>query len=468
LSFKVGGLIAAAVEGTVADSINPRVVIWIATPLCLAIFVPTLLGWLPETRLGSAVPLASTPPGPIGNTDGVSALKARFRFRVSAAAEGHKGTIALGVLTSAVAVILAVLTLLAARTVILVGLIIMSIIALGTGFLVLPIVIAKANLFMFLRELVYLQIDGILDYYYTADEVCLPDGPHFSYSYYQSLANIITNVAGLLGTVLFQRFFLRGTFRQIFWITTFMKIAASLIDIVIVKRWNESVGIPDKATYLFGDAIVYQLTSQLDFMPSVILVSRLCPRGMEATIYALIAGVSNLGQVSSRTLGYMVSEWLEIRTVVPCDFTNLPALITIGHVLTPLLVLPLSVLLLPPTKMTEAMANLDSRAAPGPHPDSEEAKAARRATDGNLEMRRSQAARASQYAVFAGREEDATGDKPRTHFSPAVVPPWEATDDREPLAGVPPATEVATTNGARGSRARRAAADPDDAAVAAM
>jgi hypothetical protein len=33
-----------------------------------------------------------------------------------------------------------------------------------------------------------------------------------------------------------------------------------------------------------------QIVATLEFMPAVILTSRLCPKGMEATVYALLAG----------------------------------------------------------------------------------------------------------------------------------------------------------------------------------
>ena len=96
-----------------------------------------------------------------------------------------------------------------------------------------------------------------------------------------------------------------------------IRVLASLVDIVLVKRWNLLLGIPDKAFYLLGDAIIYQLccastafslplrsrsepddkraaalsADTLDFMPGVVLTSKLCPKHVEATTYALLAGV---------------------------------------------------------------------------------------------------------------------------------------------------------------------------------
>jgi folate/biopterin transporter len=422
MCYMVGGTIAAIIEGFLAERIGARVVLWIIAPLTMILFIPSWRGWLPETDLRAA----QLPRSP----------NRKFRRDFPRAVGQHKGTLALGVLSSAAALVLAILSLLTDRTVVLIGLVVLSVIALGSGFAVLPLVIAKANLFMFLRELCYLQINGVLDYYYTSDDTCVPGGPAFSYEYYQTLANIIGNVAGFAGTILFQKFFLKGTFRRIFWFTTFLKIFASMFDIIIVKRWNIDIGIPDKAFYIFGDAIVYQLTTMLDFMPSVVLMSRLCPPGMEATIFALLAGVSNFGQTSSRTIGYMVSDWLNIRSTIPCDYSNLPWLIAIGHCFTPLLILPLTILLLPPNRMSEPITDLDSRAPNGPDPETEDGQ--RMLADEAEDEKRRQATRLSQYAVFAAMDGQRRSDLRRSKAA-ADVDGGETTVVVENLATTPAA-----------------------------
>jgi hypothetical protein len=36
---------------------------------------------------------------------------------------------------------------------------------------------------------------------------------------------------------------------------------------------------------MLGDAIVFQLCATLDFMPAVVLTSKLCPKDVESTVY---------------------------------------------------------------------------------------------------------------------------------------------------------------------------------------
>jgi hypothetical protein len=45
-----------------------------------------------------------------------------------------------------------------------------------------------------------------------------------------------------------------------------LQVVASLIDIVIVKRWNISIGIPDATMYMFGFNIIYQVRQAIDIV----------------------------------------------------------------------------------------------------------------------------------------------------------------------------------------------------------
>lgn len=50
-------------------------------------------------------------------------------------------------------------------------------------------------------------------------------------------------------------------FRTVFWLTAVLRSCAAVVDIVIVKRWNTTVGIPDTWMYMLGYNIVYQACS---------------------------------------------------------------------------------------------------------------------------------------------------------------------------------------------------------------
>jgi hypothetical protein len=56
------------------------------------------------------------------------------------------------------------------------------------------------------------------------------------------------------------------------------------------NRYNIAWGIPDKWFYMFGDAVIGPAVMMFAFMPAVVLTSKLVPKGLESTTYALLAG----------------------------------------------------------------------------------------------------------------------------------------------------------------------------------
>jgi folate/biopterin transporter len=242
------------------------------------------------------------------------------------------------------------------------GVLIVSVVCLSAlSFECLPIWAARGNLFMFLKEAVYVQVPGALDYFYTADDQCVHGGPNFDYWYYQTVAGIVGCFASAAGTLLFEHSLSRRRYVWVFVVTTVAKIVASLFDIIIVTRYNVThLGVSDKAMYLWGDTVVYNAVMMIDFMPMVVLMSRLCPPGIEAVMYALLAGYSNFGQNVARTLGEVLINAFGIRSELPCDFSRLPDLLLVAHFALPMLTFPLAFYLLPPRGLDEAIVSDES------------------------------------------------------------------------------------------------------------
>lgn len=193
-------------------------------------------------------------------------------------------------------------------------------------------------------------------------------------TYYVTYTNLVGSVASIVGVTLFQRFLSRGRFRVAFWISGLVKLAASLFDYAIVKRYNTLLGISDSFFFMMGDAIIVQVVGMLELMPAVVLTSKVCPPGMEASVYALLVSYQNLGNGVARTIGVGLIELLHIRTNEKCDFTHLPLAILIAHVALPALSFPLVFFLIPDARMT------DDLITPGPNDEGIEDPAAEFAT----------------------------------------------------------------------------------------
>jgi BT1 family len=207
---------------------------------------------------------------------------------------------------------------------------------------------------------------GASDFWFTAAATCVPGGPNFSFTYYITYAALVGAVAGMAGVSLFQMYLSRGTFRMAFCSTLLLKLLASLFDLLIVGRANVRFGVPDRVAFLLGDAIIYNVAAMMDFMPAVVLTSASCPRGMEATVYSLLAGFQNFGSNVARAVGVGLINQLGIRTVEPCNFDNFPLAILVSHVLLPLTTLPLIFVLIPPHRMTERLFDDEDEPAAGP------------------------------------------------------------------------------------------------------
>ncbi|KAI0566892.1 Biopterin transporter [Gracilaria domingensis] len=328
--YNIGSFFGSLIAGPMADHFNPRFIWLVCVPFAVQVIFPVLAGWLPEERL--------PPEERHLRTDKIRKHPDLFKLSVAMTL----GSIAVGV--SALLGSGYVQSVASSTT---------SLVLCVLGLKWLPRMLGRANLYMFLSSLLYVSLPGALDYWFTGSEECVPGGPHFSFTYYVTYASLVGSVAGAIGVAAFQRFLSRGSFRTAFWTTCLVKLAASAFDIAIVKRYNISLGIPDKMAFLLGDAIILQVAATLDFMPAVVLTSKVCPKGMEASVYALLASYQNLGSNVSRTLGVALIDWLEIKTTPPCDFTNLPMAIVIAHVLLPLLVFPLVFVLIPNVKMTD-------------------------------------------------------------------------------------------------------------------
>ena len=232
--------------------------------------------------------------------------------------------------------------------------IVLTVVCCVCAFLTLPLVIAKANVFTYAYFTLYIQLPGALDSFYLANEACVPDGPHFSYTFYNTVGAVIQNIGGICGVTMFNYVFSKQNYQVTLCVSVSLMIIASVFDIVMVERWNIYIGIPYHAMYLCGDAVIYNVCYMLSYTPVVLLMSRLCPRGSESMIYALMAGFANLGTTMSNTVGSLLIEFrFPFVTTPPCDFSNLRWLIIIGHMGMPLAIVPLSFLLLPRARICD-------------------------------------------------------------------------------------------------------------------
>ncbi|MBE9078826.1 folate/biopterin family MFS transporter [Romeria aff. gracilis LEGE 07310] len=147
---------------------------------------------------------------------------------------------------------------------------------------------------------------------------------------------LVTSLAALVGIWIFQRFLKSVSFRKIFAWSTVLSALLGMTALLLVTHTNRQLGIDDR-WFSLGDSLVLTVMGQIAFMPVLVLSARLCPPGVEATLFALLMSIVNLAGLLSHELGALLTHWLN---VTDTQFDNLWLLVVITN-LTTLLPLPL-------------------------------------------------------------------------------------------------------------------------------
>uniref|UniRef100_A0A0E0LHN4 Major facilitator superfamily (MFS) profile domain-containing protein n=1 Tax=Oryza punctata TaxID=4537 RepID=A0A0E0LHN4_ORYPU len=147
---------------------------------------------------------------------------------------------------------------------------------------------------------------------------------------------LVTSIASLLGVGLYNYFLKAVPLRKIFLATTIIGSALGMTQVLLVTGLNRQFGISDE-WFSIGDSLIITVLSQASFMPVLVLAAKLCPPGMEATLFATLMSISNAGSVSGGLVGAGLTQFFG---VTKDSFKNLALLIVICN-LSALLPLPL-------------------------------------------------------------------------------------------------------------------------------
>ena len=199
---------------------------------------------------------------------------------------------------------------------------------------------------------------------------------------------LATAIASLCGVVLYNNLLQRTPLRKIFLYSALVGTALSLTQLVLVNGLNTQLGVPNEV-FAVADSIAHAVVGQgacvpharrrrassffsplhapgtpgrafhlraadevcapppphptpphpptahtpplrarlvVAFMPVLVLAARVCPEGVEATLFALLMSICNAGYVSSGLLGGVITDSLGVSKD---DFGNLSTLILI-------------------------------------------------------------------------------------------------------------------------------------------
>ena len=138
---------------------------------------------------------------------------------------------------------------------------------------------------------------------------------------------VVQQVFSLVGASSYNHWFSRWPTRRVVALGQCLLIAANLLDLVWVMRWNLEVGISDKLM-LLGEDTLTPMINGIAFLPMNILVTASSSiHGIEATLCALQWSLWNFGDQTGRYLGVVLLAALG--GVEPPEFENLPLLVLI-------------------------------------------------------------------------------------------------------------------------------------------
>ena len=158
---------------------------------------------------------------------------------------------------------------------------------------------------------------------------------------------LATSIAALAGVWLFQRFLKTVPFRVIFGWSTVIATALGMTTLLLVTHANRALGIDDQ-WFSIGDSLILTVIGKIAYMPVLVLSARLCPRGVEATLFALLMSIINLAGILSHEGGALLTHFLGI---TEHNFDNLWLLVIITNLST---LLPLLFLNWLPADSTES------------------------------------------------------------------------------------------------------------------
>ena len=236
--------------------------------------------------------------------------------------------------------------------------------------------IGKVAFYMLLMRVQRPSMEGALDYFYTS--TCLHGGPQLSVFYFVTVLGLVSACASVVGLALYQIFLKTWTFRSVVFVTVILNAIGSASDLFVVTRLNVRLGVPDAVAVMLGDAVIQPIVAMLNWIPGSILIrsgtfffffflgefpcltdsnfSQSCPKGLESSVFAFLAGISNLSLSGSKLTGALVMQLGQIDSSERvCNYASLPLLVLVCHVISPIVIGCASAFLLPNKPQTERL-----------------------------------------------------------------------------------------------------------------
>ena len=182
--------------------------------------------------------------------------------------------------------------------------------------------------------------------YFLIDEL------HFDPEFFGRLS-LISHTMGIAGIFVFRKFLLSLPLRTLFFWIIIASVLLSLPTFGLIYGWYHMLGVSPKF-FAMADTLISAPLAEIGFLPLLVLVARICPKGIEATMFAVLASLMNIGLALSDLGGAALSTFFDIRGAaenLPGNYAHLDTVMWIA-ILSSFLPLPL-LRFLPETRVSE-------------------------------------------------------------------------------------------------------------------
>ncbi len=125
---------------------------------------------------------------------------------------------------------------------------------------------------------------------------------------------LATSIAALLGIFIYQKLLINISFRKILKYSIITSSILGMSMLLLATHINRKLGINDY-WFTLGDSIIEAVIGKIAFIPVLTLSAKICPKGIEATLFALLMSLINFSSILSNELGAFLTYILGITEI---------------------------------------------------------------------------------------------------------------------------------------------------------
>ena len=112
----------------------------------------------------------------------------------------------------------------------------------------------------------------------------------------------------IFGATLFQIFFQYCEVRYIKIAYALIMFSIQPIKLLLVLRKNRDYDLPDWYCLVLYLGIQFTINAAIDYLPMGVIFSKIIPKDIEATCFALYVSLRNLSQIIQATIGTLIND----------------------------------------------------------------------------------------------------------------------------------------------------------------